>query len=61
VSSPARPVVSARPETDSEASRRDRSLRMFGDLYAVVSQYLDSDLDIGAAPKTQDSPSDPER
>jgi hypothetical protein len=61
VSSPARPVVSTRPQTDSKASRRDRSQRIFGDLYAVVGQYLDSDLDIGVASKRQDSPFDPAR
>jgi len=34
---------------------------MFGDLYAVVGQYLDSDLDIGVARERQDSPIEPVR
>jgi hypothetical protein len=58
---PARPLVSTRPQTDSKASRRGRSQRIFGDLYAVFGQYRDSGLDIGAASESQDSPSDPER
>jgi hypothetical protein len=61
VSSPARPVVSTRPQTDSKASRRDRSQLMFGDLYAVVGQYLDSDLDIGVVSERHEPPLDPAR
>lgn len=61
LSSPARPVVSTRPQTDSKASRRHRSQRMFGDLYAVVGQYLDSDLDIGVVSERHEPRVDPAR